>query len=324
MRAESNVTRVLVFAAVLVFGAFAPYDYIYYVQVLSLAGILTIQALGLNLLLGGAGQISLGQVGFMAVGAYVGGALSKIAGWPFLFSLGSASLVSGALGLLVGYGALRLRGQYLAMATLAFAGIIHGLVNEIQFTGGPMGMLRIPPMSLFGFDLLTPNAKYLFIWTLAALVTFCVIRLMRSRVGQALAAIRSDEIAATVLGIDVARYKLSVFVFAAVLSGAAGAIYASYLGGIAPARFGVMESIGLLIVVVIGGLGSISGTVISSILLTIIPELMRDYEPYRPLAFAAVLILLILFFPSGLGGLVRQVERLVRSLAAAAVRGQRN
>jgi branched-chain amino acid transport system permease protein len=197
------------------------------------------------------------------------------------------------------------------MATLAFGGIVFGTVYQLEITGGPLGMLRIPPMSIFGQRLLSPQAKYLAIWVVAAIVTSAVLSLLWSRIGRALAAIRDDEVAATALGINVARYKISVFVIAAALSGMAGAMYASYLGGIAPSRFGLSESIALIIVVTVGGLGSIPGTVVAAIALTALPEFMRQYEIYRPTAYAAALIVLIILFPGGLGQVLGWLDQVV-------------
>ncbi len=308
MRSRAYASLALIFAAVFAFGAAAPSEHIYYLQVMSLAGIVAIQAIGLNLLLGGTGQISLGQVGFMGVGAYTSGALLKLAGWPFLLGFAVAVAFAALLGLLVGYAALRLRGHYLAMATLAFGGIVFGLIHEIELIGGPLGMLRIPPIDLFGWRFLSPQDKYLLIWAVTALAALAVISLLHSRVGRALAAIREDELAAAAMGIDVARYKIGVFVIAAILSGMAGAIYASYLGGVAPLRFSIIESIALLIVVVIGGLGSIAGSVAAAILLTVLPEFLRGYEAYRPIVYAVALVALIILFPGGLGRLLQFAE----------------
>lgn len=316
MERHGYASLTIIFVGVFVFGAVAPFNYVYYLQVLSLAGLVAIQGIGLNLLLGGTGQISLGQVGFMGVGAYTSGALMKLADWPFLAAFTVASLLAGLFGLLVGYAALRLRGHYLAMATLAFAGIVFGLINEIEIIGGPLGLLRIPPMSIGGYKILSPNDKYLVIWSVAAVATLSIISLLHSRVGRALSAIREDEIAAGAMGINVARYKISVFVFAAVLSGMAGSLYASYLGGLAPLKFSIQESIALLIVVVVGGLGSISGTILAAIVLTALPEFMRQYEEYRPTAYAVVLILLIVLFPGGLGRILQIMERQIVRLTA--------
>ena len=309
MTQEGFISVGFVFAALLIFGAIAPFEMIYPIQVLSLAGLITIQAVGLNLLIGGTGQISLGQVGFAAIGAYLSGGLLKEAHWPFELAFVCGSLVAALVGAVVGFSALRLRGQYLAMATLAFGGIVFGLAYELEITGGPLGMLRIPPMSIFGHRLLSPQDKFLAIWLAAAVVTAAILSLLWSRIGRALAATRDDEVAAAALGINVAHYKISVFVIAAALSGVSGAMYASYLGGIAPSRFGLSELIALLVVVTVGGLGSIPGTVVAAVLLTALPEFMRQYEIYRPTAYAAALVLLIVLFPGGLGQVLAWADR---------------
>ena len=293
----------------LIFGWVAPFEMIYPLQVLSIAGLTAIQGVGLNLLIGSTGQISLGQIGFAAVAAYLSGWLLKEAHWPFELGFLTGSAAAGLLGAAVGFSALRLRGQYLAMATLAFAGIVYGLITELEVTGGTLGMLRIPPISIFGYRILSPQAKYLFIWIVAGIATAATLSLLWSRIGRALAAIRDDEIVATALGINVARYKIAIFVIAASLSGISGAIYGSYLGGLAPIRFGIGESIVLLIVVTVGGLGSLPGTIVSAIVLTALPEFMRHYEIYRPTVYAAALVALIILFPGGLGQVMAWVDR---------------
>ena len=309
MTQPGGIMLALVLAALLIFGIIAPFDLIYPIQVLSLAGLVALQAVGLNLLIGSTGQISLGQVGFAAIGAYLSAILLKQAHWPFELAFIAGTVAAALLGAVVGFSALRLRGQYLAMATLAFGGIVFGLAYELEFTGGPLGMLRIPPISIFAHRLLSPQSKFLAIWAVTAIVAFAILSLLRSRVGRALAAIRDDEIVAAALGINVAWYKISIFVIAAGLSGMAGALYGSYLGGITPNRFGLGELIALLVVVAVGGLGSIPGTIVAAIVLTALPEFMRQYEIYRPTVYAAALILLIILFPGGLGQVLTWADR---------------
>ncbi len=309
MTQSGAIMLALVLAALLIFGIVAPFDLIYPIQVLSLAGLVALQAVGLNLLIGSTGQISLGQVGFAAIGAYLSAILLKQANWPFELAFIAGTLAAALLGAVVGFSALRLRGQYLAMATLAFGGIVFGLAYELEFTGGPLGMLRIPPISIFAHRFLSPQAKFLAIWAVTAIVAIAILSLLRSRIGRALAAIRDDEVVAAALGINVAWYKISIFVIAAGLSGMAGALYGSYLGGITPNRFGLGESIALLVVVAVGGLGSIPGTIVAAVVLTALPEFMRQYEVYRPTVYAAALILLIVLFPGGLGQVLTWADR---------------
>jgi branched-chain amino acid transport system permease protein len=211
MSQQGVITLGLMFVALLVFGWVAPFEMIYPLQVLSIAGLTAIQAVGLNLLIGSTGQISLGQVGFAATSAYLSGWLLKEMHWPFELSFLAALVAAALLGAAVGFSALRLRGQYLAMATLAFGGIVYGLITELEITGGPLGMLRVPPISLFGYRVLSPQAKFLTIWIVTAIVTAGILSLLWSRIGRALAAIRDDELVATALGINVARFKISIF-----------------------------------------------------------------------------------------------------------------
>jgi len=297
----------LLLAIVTLFGLFS--RQVYFLQLIAVTGIFAIVALGLNLLIGGAGQISLGQAGFFGVGAYASALLLKYAHLPFLLTALVGAVVAGALGALVGYAALRLKGHYLAIATLAFGAIVFGLLEQFAFTGGANGLLGIPPVSLFGLRFSTPRQIYWVVWVITAAVFVAALSLQHSRAGRVLRAIRDDEVAAASLGIPVGLWKIRIFTLTAALAGLAGALYASYLGALIPNAFGVLTSMDLLLMAVVGGLGSIPGTILGVATFTILPEFGRRWEEYRLAAYGVVLVLLVLLFPGGLGALVEGLPR---------------
>ena len=298
-RIPGDVIFLLVAAALIIVFGIASRS-VYHIQLLSLAGIWSIAAMGLNLVTGRAGQLSIGQAGFMGIGAYTSTLLLKNLGFPFLGGLAIAGLIAIPFGLVVGYSALRLKGMHLAMATLAFSAIVYGLLNELSFiTRGHLGITHIPGIAFFGWEAATPWDRYWFIWIVVFLVYLITTNLVRSRFGRALNAIREDEIAADAMGINVAWYKIQAFVVSAVLGAIAGAIDASYIGSVFPYRFGVPASITLLVMIVVGGLGSSPGPIVGATLLTILPEFGRAWEEYRLAGYGVLIILLMIFAPRG-------------------------
>jgi len=289
---------VAIIAAVTAFGLYS--QDIYLIQVGTYAGIYSIVAIGLNLLLGTAGQISLGHSAFFAVGAYTSTILLLYTPLPFTFTIFASAIVAGVFGLIIGYIALRLKGHYLAMATLAFGLIVYSLLREIQFLDGGAGHVGIPSLSVFGWDLSDYKASYYFVWAIAAVVYLLTLSLLHSRVGRALKAIREDDIAANAMGVPVASYKIRVFTLSAIYAGVAGAIYASYLGSVIFNSFDAFVSVNFLMMVVLGGLGSIPGAVLGAVILTFLPELGRAWEDYRLTSYGLLLILLVIFLPKGL------------------------
>lgn len=276
----------------------------YLLRIGTYVAIYSIVTIGLNLLFGNAGQISLGHAGFFAIGAYGTAVLSKNLHAPFAAALVAAALLAGLIGVLVGYTALRLKGHYLAMATLAFGLIVFGLLVEVDYTGSTAGILGIPPISIFDYKVVAPREIYLFAWAVVAVVYLISLRLLSSRVGRALTAIREDEVAAATMGIDVPRYKIQVFALSAAYAGVAGAIYAAYLGIINPFSFNVELSITLLIMIVVGGLGSVPGSILGVAVLEILPEFGREWENYRLTAYGLLVVLLIVLAPKGLAGFI--------------------
>ena len=267
----------------------------YYSGILTMVCINVILAVSLNLATGFLGQLVLGHAGFMSVGAYSAALFTMYSGLPTVVSFPLALLVGGivaaAFGVIIGVPALRLKGDYLAILTLGFGEIIRVLILAMPFTGGAAGLSGIPLLTTF---------TYVFI---IAIITVAVIfAFIHSRHGRAVIAIREDEIAAEAAGIHTTYYKLLAFVLAAFFAGIAGGLYAHHIGVLDPSKFDFNYSLGILIMVVLGALGSITGSIVAGIVLTLLPELLRGFSEYRMLIYSVILICVMLFKPSGLLG----------------------
>ena len=258
-------------------------------------GIAIIMAVSLNLTTGFLGQLALGHAGFMAIGAYTAALITK--SWAidlavsFPLSLLAAGLMAAVFGLIIGIPALRLKGDYLAIITLGFGEIIRVILNNLPFTGGAMGLIGIKRVTDF---------NYVFI--IMALVVACLFTLGRSRHGRAILSIRENEVAAESTGIPTTFYKVFAFTLAAFFAGVAGGLFAHKMGSLTPATFDFNKSIDYLVMVVLGGMGSITGSIISAAVLTLLPELLRFLADWRMLIYSLVLILMMLFRPKGLMG----------------------
>lgn len=267
----------------------------YYSGILTMVCINVILAVSLNLATGFLGQLVLGHAGFMSVGAYSAALFTMYSGLPTVISFPLALLVGGivaaAFGVIIGVPALRLKGDYLAILTLGFGEIIRVLILAMPFTGGAAGLSGIPLLTTF---------TYVFI---IAIITVAVIfAFIHSRHGRAVIAIREDEIAAEAAGIHTTYYKLLAFVLAAFFAGIAGGLYAHHIGVLDPSKFDFNYSVEILIMVVLGGMGSITGSIVAAIVLTLLPELLRGFSEYRMLIYSVILICVMLFKPSGLLG----------------------
>ena len=284
----------------------------YFVSQLTFVLIYSIVALGLMLLSGFTGQISLGHAAFLAVGAYTEGVLAA-KGWPFPFSMAAAALTAGIVGVIVGTPALRVKGIYLAIATMAFNIIVEEVLARWEsMTGGNTG-LQVGPLAMFGWTAQDEREMYYVALVITALVTLGVVNLLRSPTGRAFVAIRDSEISAASMGINLALYKSMSFVLSAAITGIAGALYAHRLRIITPDQFTVLQSIEMLMMVVIGGLGSIHGAFFGAAFIIILPQLIavaKDYLPpaigqatgLQPTLFGLILVGFILFEPLGLYG----------------------
>jgi branched-chain amino acid transport system permease protein len=290
----------------------------YYLTVMIFAGIHVLLALGLNLVMGYAGQISLGHAGFYGLGAYTSGVLTaKFGVDPWLAILAALGL-SAAFALAIGVPVLHLRGYYLGMATLGFGIILHILFVELlPLTGGPSGLVGIPELTAFGLRFNTDLSYYVLVWASVGVVLLGAVHFVDSRIGRALRAIQGDETAAMLVGINTWAAKVLVFVIAAVVAAFAGSLYAHYLTFLSPDAFGFMVSVKLVVMVIVGGTQSVWGSVVGAMLLTILPEYLRVLEDYDHLVYGAIVILVVMFAPSGLaGGVERWFQRRRRAAAA--------
>lgn len=258
-------------------------------------GINIILAVSLNLATGYLGQLPLGHAGFMSVGAYASALFSMAVDLPVFVEFPAALLIggiaAGIAGIIIGLPALRLRGDYLAIITLGFGEIIRVIILNLKFTGGAFGLRGIERHS---------SISWVFIFTIITI--FIIHTLLKSRHGRAIISIREDEIAAEASGISLTYYKTVTFAISAFFAGIAGGLYAHYLSILDPSNFGFMKSVEILVMVVLGGLGSVIGSIVSASVLTIIPELLRSFADYRMVAYSLLLIIVMIFKPSGLFG----------------------
>ncbi len=272
----------------------------YFYEVAILVALNAIVCVGLNLLIGYAGQISLGHAGFFALGGYGSAILSSQHGWPSALSLPVSVAAVGLLAFAVGRPTLRLKGHYLAMATLGL-GVIASIVltTEDKVTGGPDGM-SVPPLVVAGLGLQGEQLWYWVVGGALLVAVWLALNLIDSPAGRALRALHGSETAAQTLGIDAARHKLRVFVVSALFAAAAGAFTAHYAGFITPAKASFMHSVELVIMVVFGGMASVFGAVVGAAVLTTLPQLLTVLKDYEMMVFGAVLIATMVFFPQGI------------------------
>lgn len=285
----------------------------YYLRLVNLALVFGLLAVSLNVVLGYAGQLSLGHAGLFGIGAYVTALMtaghSGVLFWPaFLLS----GLLTGAVGLLIGFPALRLKGHYLALATLGFGEIMRNLFfNWREVTHGMDGIGNIPPPSL-GFFAFTGDTRFYYLGLLMlAIAMLLVYRLERSKYGRMLAAIRDAELAAGVVGVNVPRLKVTAFFISAVLAGCAGSLYADLSSFISPDVFVFDVSAQVLSMVLIGGIGTTWGPVLGAVVLTFLPEMLRVSKSYYQLIYGAGIAAMIIFFPGGLLGMAKTCWRLL-------------
>ena len=255
-----------------------------------------ILAVSLNITVGCLGQITIGHAGFMSVGAYTAALFSKagiIDGLPgYIVALILGGIVAGIIGIIIGIPALRLNGDYLAIITLAFGEIIRVLIEYFKFTGGAQGLRGIP----------RTNSNFTVIYFVMAISVVMMFSLMTSRHGRAVLSIRDDEIASGASGINTTYYKTFAFAISAIFAGIAGAVYAHHLGILGAKQFDFNYSINILTMVVLGGMGSFTGSILSAIALTILPEILRGLSDYRMIIYSLLLILTMIFRPTGLFG----------------------
>ncbi|MEA4882564.1 MAG: branched-chain amino acid ABC transporter ATP-binding protein/permease [Clostridia bacterium] len=263
----------------------------YHVQIIIWIGINVIMGASLNLINGFTGQFSLGHAGFMAIGAYIAAYMTKMMGLPFPLALLAGGIGAAVGGVLVGVPTLRLHGDYLAIATLGFGEIIRVAIVNIEAVGGSRGMWAIPA-----------NTSMAWAYWTAAAVVLIIRNMIWSKQGRAFVAIREDETAAEAVGIDTTRYKILAFIIGAFFAGVAGGLYAHKITFIDPRQFDFMKSIESLVVIVLGGLGSLTGTVVAAVIVTMLPELLRGAAEYRMVIYSLMLIVMMIYRPKGLMG----------------------
>lgn len=272
----------------------------YYLSVATFAALHVILALGLNMIMGFCGQVSLGHAAFYGVGAYAA-ALLSVAGWPFALAMAGGTLAAGLLGILTGLAALRFREDFLAIATMAIGFIFVGTARKLSWLGGEMGISRIPsPLSKHGYAWLAIGAALVFI--------LFSLHVRRSWMGRAFSGVAQDEVQAQTIGIDVAGYKIAAFFLGTAAAGFAGALYAHMTQIIVPDAFGFVVSISILAMVVIGGVGSTLGVVAGAIVLTLLPEVFRVINDYKLLVYGGLLLVVMMFSPRGLHGAVQRLR----------------
>lgn len=304
--------RIAVAVAIILAFALPPFFGSYYHFVASLAVINVIIAVGLNLLTGNAGQISMCQSSFMAIGAYTTTFLTTKADFSYWVAMPTGALLAAALGLALGFPALRFRGFYLAVVTLGFLEITQILIEQLpSITGGVRGISAARPV-LFGTKLSSDLAFYYLVLVIMLIGVWCAVSLLRSPTGRAFNAIRSSEAAAQTLGVPLSRMKVAAFVISAFYAGIGGGLYASLVGFIDPLEFGVWTSIRHVVFIVVGGLGSVAGSVIGAVTLTALPELLRGFKEYNEFVFGGLLLLVLTLMPTGIVGLVPRVRGFVR------------
>jgi branched-chain amino acid transport system permease protein len=260
----------------------------------------SILGLGLNIVVGYAGLLDLGYAAFFAIGAYTTALLETLLHFSFWETLPFSLAFAGASGIVIGYPTLRLRSDYLAIVTLGFGEITRIVATNLDITGGPNGIYGISPPSLFGYEISSPRAVYELGIAFLALVLVFAIRLGQSRLGRAWTSIREDEAAAEAVGVPTLRVKMLAYVMGALIGGFAGSLFAARFGTIDPTGFTYLQSVTILIVVVLGGRGSIPGVILGAVIVAGLPELLRFLNLWRIFAFAIGLVILMLLRPQGL------------------------
>jgi branched-chain amino acid transport system permease protein len=296
----------------------------YWLQLLSLGGIYAIVSLSLNILIGYTGLFSVGHIAFFGIGAYTSAIMATRFGTPFLLNVVLSGIMAMIFGIVLGVPTLRLKGMYLGVATLAFGEIVYQVfLNWDDVTRGSKGILGVPVASILGYQFRTYRQFYYLVLIFVVLSIILVHNLMRSRIGRALLSIRESEIAAEALGVNVVLYKVLSFATAAFFAGIAGALYCYELKCIFPESFTNSESSTVLAMMVVGGMGSIPGSILGGIVLTIIPEVLRFVGNIRLVLYGIAIVAIIVFAPKGMGGLIEWIDRKLMSVGTKKVKEQK-
>jgi len=267
-------------------------------------------AIGLNLLSGYTNQLSFGHAGFLAIGAYTAALLTIHApAVPVVVTLAAAGAVTAVVGLAFGVPCLRLSGLYLAMATLAFGFVIAELILSLDWLTRGADGLRVPAARLGGWPLATDTARYYLVAAVTVVLVAAAVNLAGTRTGRALLAIRESEIAAQASGVSVARYKTIAFGVSAFYTGVAGGLFAFVVGFLSPDAFDVFLSVDFVVMIIVGGLGSVPGSIVGAAVVTVLHDSLAAFQNYRPLIFGALLVACMLFMPGGITSAARALAR---------------
>src|SRR5712672_1937611 len=326
------IAKWTVLALALIFVAIIPLTvHEYYLSILNLIFIAIVGALGLNILVGYTGQISIGHGAFMSVGAYTAANLVVHLGAPFWITIPAGGLMAALIGAVVGIPSLRIKGIYLAIATLAAQLIIEWTINHVPaISGGVQASIQVPRPSFFGVQLKTQTQLYMFLMAFAVLAIVATSNLVRSRIGRAFVAVRDQDVAAEIIGINIYRYKLLAFAISSFFAGVCGVLYTYYFGIANYEQFQLIVSIDYLAMVIIGGLGSILGSILGAIFVTLLPiltrwfledfgwlffsqgDLLNAIPNLRLILFGALIIFFLVVEPEGLNRLWRNIRNYFR------------
>ena len=274
----------------------------YFISIAVFVGIWVALALSLNILVGYAGQISLGHAAFFGIGAYTSAVLAVRYSWPFWLDFLAAIVITGLVGVILGLPSLRVRHDFLVLATIGINFVVVAIFKYVDFFGGAMGLVNIPAPTFFGVTF-RGGAPYLaLVWAYALFTLGVSYYLSRTWTGLAFNAVRIDEDAAAAVGVSAPRFKIYAFGISAALAGGAGSLYGHFIGSVFPDTFVFNESIGILSMVIFGGVGTLRGPVIGAIILRLAPELLRFVQDYRFTIYGALLVLMMLFQPMGILG----------------------
>ncbi len=284
----------------------------YYLQIFSLGMIFAIVTLSLNILSGMTGLFSVGFIAFYGIGAYTSAILTTALGFPVPLAMFLAGIVSAVLSLTLSLPTMRLKGMYFAVATLAFGEIMYQLfLNWTAVTGGTKGIKGIPTLELFGTSFRSYSRYYYVILAILILIILLARNLISSRTGRAMLSIRENDIAAEAVGVNVPQYKMISFLISTFFAGIAGALYAHMIRYVSPESFVNGESAAVLAMMVVGGIGSIPGAIVGGIGLTVLPEFMRFLGNIRMVLYGASIVLIVIFAPRGLGGLIEKIDNIL-------------
>lgn len=277
----------------------------YHVYLANTICIMILLSVGLNIVKGFCGQVTVGHIGIYAIGAYTSGVLSVNFGQPFLISLLASVLVAVLAGIVVAVPSFRLEGAYLALVTLGLGESVRIFISVTDYLGATNGFSGVPSPKIGEFRFDSYEKYYFLVMPVMLLGVFFSFQILRSKLGRAFMAIREDPVSAAASGINVKRYKMTAFLISAIYAGFAGGLYAHMIPGyLNPRNFTIIEMVTLLLMVVLGGLGHIWGGIIGAIIVTIVYDITKDYYHYSLLLFGAVIVLTVLFMPRGIGGII--------------------